>query len=66
MAETKYWIDRFEYVVKSGISFEELEDALNRAGQDGFRLVWMRQPTDVGDTATTAVFERQTSFRQGD
>ena len=60
----EYMMDRYEYIVRSGIDFKKLEDALNQAGHEGFRLVWIRPPTDSGDTATTAVFERQKSFRQ--
>ncbi len=64
MVGHEYMIDRYEYIVESGFDSKKLEDILNRAGQDGFRLVWMKQPTDTGDTAHIAVFERQKSFRQ--
>ena len=63
MAGPEYMTDRYEYIVKSGIVYRELEDILNLVGHDGFRLVWMSQPTDTGDTARVAVFERQKSFR---
>ncbi len=51
-------MDTYEYIVDRGDDASKMEDALNLAGQGGFKLVWMKL-TGVADTSYIAVLERK-------
>ena len=51
-------MNKYEYIVLKDVNFEQLEDALNKAGEDGFKLSWMK-PTDLADSAFTLVLQRK-------
>ena len=51
-------MNKYEYIVMKDVNVEQLEDALNKAGEDGFKLSWMK-PTDLADSAFMLVLQRK-------
>lgn len=51
-------MDAYEYIVDRGDDASKLEDVLNLAGQDGFKLAWMKL-TGAAETSYIAVLERK-------
>ena len=53
-------MNTYEYITLEDVDSKRLEDALNEAGKQGFRLSWMK-PRDLADSSFIVVMERKVS-----
>ena len=53
-------MNTYEYITSEDVDSKRLEDALNEAGRQGFRLSWMK-PRNLADSSFIVVMERKTS-----
>ena len=53
-------MNTYEYIMLEDVDSKQLEDALNKAGEQGFRLSWMK-PKDLADSSSIVVMEREIS-----